>query len=537
MAKQITYDEVARRKAVEGVQKLAKAVKVTLGPAGKNVIIEKSFGGPQVTKDGVTVAKEIELDDPFENMGAKLVREVASKTNDVAGDGTTTATVLAEAILTQGQRFLTSGVDPNALRAGIDLAVAKVSEQLLSMAKKVNNKSREEIAQVGAISANNDKEIGDMLADAMLKVGAEGVVTVEEGKTSQTELEHTGGMQFDKGYISPYFITDPKTMEAAFEDCLVLIHEKKISNVRELIPLLESTSRTGKPLLIVAEDIESEALATLVVNRLKGVLNICAVKAPGFGDRRKAILQDIAILTGGECISEDLGIKLENVTVEQLGKAQKVRITKDDTTIIGGGGKKADVNSRADSIRAQIERTTSDYDREKLQERLAKLTGGVAIIRAGAMTEADMKQKKQRIEDALNATRAAVEEGIVPGGGTALLRASAALDEIKVKGDRQFGVEIIRRACQAPMRQIAENAGEDGSVVVDEAQGKKQNEGYDALTGQWVDMIKSGIVDPTKVVRTALQNAASISGLMLTTNTMVTSIKEDQKSTIEGSIR
>jgi len=534
MGKQILYDDVARRKAVEGVQKLARAVKVTLGPAGKNVIIEKSFGGPQVTKDGVTVAKEVELQDPFENMGAKLVREVASKTNDVAGDGTTTATVLAEAILTIGQRFLTSGVDPNDLRNGIDTAVAKITEQLASMAKKIDNKSRDEIAQVGAISANNDTEIGNLLADAMMKVGAEGVVTVEEGKSATTELEHVDGMQFDKGYISPYFITDPKTMEASYEGAAILVHEKKISNVREMIPLLEQVSRSGKALVIVAEDIESEALAALVVNRLKGVLNVCAVKAPGFGDRRKAILQDLAILTGGQCISEDLGIKLENVTLEQLGSARKIRISKDNTTIIGGNGKKADITARADSIRAQIEKTTSDYDREKLQERLAKLTGGVAIIRAGAMTEADMKQKKQRIEDALNATRAAVEEGIVPGGGVALLRASKVLDKLKVKGDEQFGVEILRRACEAPMRQIAENAGEDGAVVVDEALNRKDNEGYNALTGEWVDMFKAGIVDPTKVVRCALQNAASIAGLMLTTNTMVTSIQEDQKA-VEGS--
>jgi chaperonin GroEL len=536
MGKQITYDELARRKAVEGVQKLAKAVKVTLGPAGKNVIIEKSFGGPQVTRDGVTVAKEIELEDPFENMGAKLVREVASKTNDVAGDGTTTATVLAEAILTQGQRYLTSGVDPNDLRAGIDEAVGAIVAELQKMARKIDNKSRDEIAQVGAISANNDQEIGNLLADAMLKVGKEGVVTVEEGKSAATELEHTGGMQFDKGYISPYFITDPKTMEAVFEDCKILVHEKKIANVRELVPLLEQTSRSGKPLLIIAEDVESEALATLVVNRLKGVLNICAVKAPGFGDRRKAILQDIAVLTGGKFISEDLGIKLENVTMDALGTAKKVRVTKDFTTIIDGAGKKADVDARADSIRAQIGKTTSDYDREKLQERLAKLTGGVAIIRAGAMTESDMKQKKQRIEDALNATRAAVEEGIVAGGGTALLRASKVLDEVKSKGDRHFGIEIIRRACTAPMSQIAENAGEDGAVIVDEAGSRKPNEGYDALTGQWVDMFKAGIVDPTKVVRCALQNAASIAGLMLTTNTMITSIKDDQKA-VEGSIR
>jgi chaperonin GroEL len=534
MGKQIMYDDVARRKAVAGVEKLAKAVKVTLGPAGKNVIIEKSFGGPQVTKDGVTVAKEVELEDPFENMGAKLVREVASKTNDVAGDGTTTATVLAEAILTIGQRYLTSGVDPNDLRSGIDLAVEAVCKELAAMAKKVDNKSREQIAQVGAISANNDTEIGNMLADAMMKVGAEGVVTVEEGKSFETELEHVDGMQFDKGYISPYFITDAKTMEASFDDALVLIHEKKISNVREMIPLLEAVSRAGKPLVIIAEDLESEAMAALVVNRLKGVLNVCAVKAPGFGDRRKAMLQDLATLTGGQYISEELGIQLEKVELSHLGSAKKIRISKDATTIIGGGGKKDEIKARADSIRSQIEKTTSDYDREKLQERLAKLTGGVAILRAGAMTEADMKQKKQRIEDALNATRAAVEEGIVPGGGTALLRASKVLDTIKVKGDQQFGVEIIKRACEAPMRQIATNAGEDGSVVVDEASSKKPNEGFNALTGEWVDMFKAGVVDPTKVVRSALQNAASISGLMLTTNTMVTSI-QDEKKAVEGS--
>jgi len=536
VAKQIMYDEVGRRKAVEGVQKLARAVKVTLGPAGKNVIIEKSFGGPQVTKDGVTVAKEVELEDPFENMGAKLVREVASKTNDVAGDGTTSATVLAEAILTQGQRFLISGVDPNDLRSGIDAAVAAIVEELGRMSKKINAKNRDEIAQVGAISANNDMEIGNLLADAMTKVGQEGVVTVEEGKSASTELEHVDGMQFDKGYISPYFITDAKAMETLFDDAKILICEKKISSVRELVPVLEQVSRTGKPLLIIAEDVESEALAALVVNRLKGVLNVAAAKAPGFGDRRKAILQDIAILTGGQCISEDLGIKLESVTVDLLGSASKVRMTKDHTTLIGGAGKKSEIEKRAESIRTQIEKTTSDYDREKLQERLAKLTGGVAIIRSGAMTEADMKQKKQRIEDALNATKAAVEEGIVPGGGVALLRASKVLDGLKVKGDRQFGVEIVRRACTAPMRQIADNAGEDGSVVVDEALSRKPNEGFNALTGEWVDMFKAGIVDPTKVVRTALQNAASISGLMLTTNTLVTSLGDEKKS-VEGSIR
>jgi chaperonin GroEL len=534
VAKQIIYDEAARRKAVEGVVKLARAVKVTLGPAGKNVIIEKSFGGPQVTRDGVTVAKEVELEDPFENMGAKLVREVASKTNDVAGDGTTTATVLAESIVTQGQRFLTSGVDPNELRQGIDEAVAIVVAELEKMTKKV--KGKDEIAQVGAISANNDVAIGKLLADALDKVGPEGVVTVEEGKSSDVELEHVDGMQFDKGYISPYFITDPKTMETVLEDARILVHEKKISGVRELIPLLEAVSRAGKPLLIIAEDIESEALATLVVNRLKGVLNIAAVKAPGFGDRRKAMLQDIATLTGGEFISEDLGIKLENVKLEHLGSAQKIRISRDATTIIGGGGDKAEIKARADSIRTQIEKTTSDYDKEKLQERLAKLTGGVAIVRAGAMTESDMKQQKQRIEDALNATRAAQQEGIVPGGGVALLRASLALDALKPKGDQRFGIDIIKRACQAPMRQIADNAGEDGSVIVDEALGRKTNEGFNALTGEWVDMLKAGIIDPTKVVRTALQNAASIAGLMLTTNTMVTSIKEETTA-VEGAVK
>ncbi|MBK8976593.1 MAG: chaperonin GroEL [Planctomycetes bacterium] len=533
MAKQIMFDEVARRKAVDGVRALARAVKATLGPAGKNVVIEKSFGGPQVTKDGVTVAKEIELADPFENMGAKLVREVASKTNDVAGDGTTTATVLAEAILTTGQRFLTSGVNPMDLKAGIDKAVEAIVAQLATMAKKV--KGREEIAMVGAISANNDQEIGKLLADAVEKVGDEGVITVEEGKTSTTELEFVEGMSFDKGYVSPYFINQPKTMEAVFEDALILLFEKKINNARDLIPILEEVSRSGKPLLIVCEDVEAEALAMLVVNRLKGVLNVCAVKAPGFGDRRKAILQDIAILTGGTCISEDLGIQLDGVKLAHLGKARKIVVAKESTTIIEGAGKKTDIKARTDSIRAQIEKTTSDYDREKLQERLAKLTGGVAIIHVGAMTETDMKQKKQRVEDALNATRAAVEEGVVVGGGMALLRASAALAELRARGDQKFGVEIVRRACESPLRQIVENAGEDPSVVVDEAHGKKPNDGFDALTCQWVDMFKAGIIDPVKVVRCALQNAASIAGLMLTTNTLVTSIKDDAEA-VEGAV-
>jgi len=525
MAKQIMFDEVARRKVVAGVQALAKAVKVTLGPAGKNVILEKSFGGPQVTKDGVTVAKEIELEDPFENMGAKLVREVASKTNDVAGDGTTTATVLAEAILTTGQRYLTAGVNPMDLKAGIDKAVAAVIAEVEAMSKSV--KGRDQVAKVGAISANNDHEIGEMLAEAVERVGKEGVITVEEGKASATEVDFVEGMSFDKGYVSPYFITDPKTMECVFEDAKILIFEKKVSNARDLIPVLEETTRAGKPLLIVAEDVEAEALATLVVNRLKGVLQVCAVKAPGFGDRRKAILQDLAVLTGGTAVSEDLGITLENVTGAHLGTARKIVIRKDSTTIIEGAGKKTDVKARCDSIRAQIERTTSDYDREKLQERLAKLTGGVAVIKVGALTEADMKQKKQRIEDALNATRAAVEEGVVPGGGVALLRASAVLAGMRARGDQSYGVEIIKRACEAPIRQLAENAGEDAAVILDEALSRKQTEGYDALTGEWVDMFKAGIIDPTKVVRTALQNAASISGLLLTTNTLVTNLEED----------
>ena len=533
MGKQIMYGETARRKALQGVEKLSKVVKVTLGPAGKNVIIEKSFGNPMVTRDGVSVAKEIELEDPFENMGAKLVREVAQKTNDIAGDGTTTATVLAESILRNGQRFLTSGVNPMDLRSGIEDAVAAIVEQLAKMSRKI--KGRQEIAQVATISANNDSEIGNLLADAMEKVGKEGVITVEEGKSSTTELEFVEGMQFDKGYVSPYFITDPKSMEAVLEDCKVLIYEKKISNVRELVPVLESVMRSSKPLLIIAEDLEAEALATLVINRLKGLLNVCAVKAPGFGDRRKAILQDIAVLTGGTCVSEDLGMKLENVTMEQLGTAKKVRVSKDFTTLIEGAGKKQEIQQRADSIRAQIEKTTSDYDKEKLQERLAKITGGVALIRVGAATEADMKQKKQRVEDALNATRAAVAEGIVAGGGIALLRAARVLENSKAKGDKRFGVEIIQLACREPITTIADNAGEDGSVIAEEALDKNDSEGFDAVSGTWVDMFKAGIIDPVKVVRCALQNAASIAGLMLTTDTLLTSIKE-KGSAVEGAV-
>ena len=533
MAKQIMFDENARRRILAGVERLAKAVKVTLGPAGKNVILERSFGGPMVTRDGVTVAKEIELEDPFENMGAKLVYEVANKTNDVAGDGTTTATVLAEAVFKGGLKFLAAGANPMLLKSGIDKAVALVVAELTRMSKPTKGKT--EIAQVATISANSDVEIGNLIADAVEKTGKEGVITVEEGKGRQTELEFVEGMQFDKGYISPYFVTNVTSMECELENPFILLYDKKISNVRELLPLLEATARAGKPLLLIAEDVENEALATLVVNRLKGVLNICAVKAPGFGDRRKAIMEDIAILTGGKAISEELGIKLESVKLEDLGKAKKAKISKDFTTIVGGSGKKSDVEARANQIRNQIEKTTSDYDREKLQERLAKLTGGVAIIRAGAATEADMKQQKQRIEDAVNATRAAVEEGIVPGGGIALLRAREALNNHDLKGDERFGADIIAGALEAPIRQIAENAGEDGSMVVAEAKERKKTEGYDAVSGTWVDMLKAGIIDPTKVVRTALQNAASIAGLMLTTDSAITSIKE-KKSAVEGSV-
>jgi chaperonin GroEL len=533
MAKQIMFDESARRKVVSGVTKLAKVVKVTLGPAGKNVIVEKSFGGPMVTRDGVSVAKEIELEDPFENMGAKLVQEVASKTNDIAGDGTTTATVLAESIITTGQRFLTAGTNPNALRAGIDMAVTAVVAEIESMSKPV--KGHEQIASVGAISANQDEEIGKLLADAVVKVGSEGVITVEEGNGSETDLQFVDGMEFDKGYISPYFITDPKTMEAVLENPYILIFEKKISNVRDLVPILEQVGTSGRPLLIIAEDVESEALAALVINRLKGVLNVAAVKAPGFGDRRKAILGDIGTVTGGTCISEDLGIQLESVEISHLGTAKKVVISKDATTIIEGAGKKSDIKGRADSIRNQIENSSSTYDKEKLQERLAKLTGGVAVIRVGALTEADMKQKKQRVDDALNATRAAVEEGVVVGGGAALLRASKVLDTLKVKGDKKFGVDLVKRACEAPLRQIAENAGEEGAVIVDETLARKATEGFDAVNNEWVDLIKAGIIDPAKVVRCALQNAASIGGLVLTTDTLVTSVK-DNEDAVDGAI-
>jgi chaperonin GroEL len=533
------FEDTARSKMLRGVDKLANAVAVTMGPTGRNVIIDKSFGGPSVTKDGVTVSKEVELEDPFENMGAKLVNEVASKTSDVAGDGTTTATVLAQAIFKEGTRNVVAGSDPMAIRRGIERAVAATLQKLDEMAKSVSGKN--EIAQVGAISANNDRMIGDLLADAMEKVGNDGVLTVEEGKTTDTTLELTEGMQFDKGYLSPYFINRPSEMDAVLEDAYILIHEKKISNLRELVPILEQASQKAKPLLLIAEDVEGEALTTLVVNKLRGVLNICAVKAPGFGDRRKAMLGDIATLTGGEMISEDLGIKLENITLSHLGRAKKITVDKDSTIIVEGGGKARDVQDRVKQIRRGIEETDSDYDREKLQERLAKLAGGVAVISVGASSEADMKQKKARVEDALHATRAAVEEGILPGGGVALLRCREAVRQCRAaaRGDEKIGVDIIDRVLDVPLRQIADNCGIDGSVVADEVSHKPVNFGYDANEGKYVDMFKAGIVDPTKVVKTALSNAASIASLMLTTETLVTSLddKDEDKKAVEGSVR
>ncbi len=539
MAKQLLFDDRARAKMLRGVAKLADAVAVTMGPTGRNVIIDKSFGGPSVTKDGVTVSKEVELEDPFENMGAKLVNEVASKTSDVAGDGTTSATVLARAILTEGTRQVAAGSNSSAVRRGIERAVETVVDHLRGMAKPVS--SKDEVAQIGAISANNDYEIGDLLANAMERVGKDGVITVEEGKTAETSLELVEGMQFDKGFISPYFINEPASMECALEDVYLLLHEKKISNLRELIPLLEAVSQLGKPLLIIAEDVEGEALTALVVNRLRGVLNICAVKAPGFGDRRKAMLGDLAVLTGGTLISEDLGLTLEKVGIEHLGRAKRVTVDKSDTTIVQGAGDTKDIQKRIAQIRNQIEQTDSEYDREKFQERLAKLTGGVAIISVGADTEADMKQKKARVEDALHATRAAVEEGILPGGGVALLRCEDAVEAIrgKVRGDEKVGVDIIKHVLQAPIKQIADNCGLDGSVIADEVRQKKNNQGYDANAGEYVDMVKAGIIDPLKVVRSSLSNAASIAGLMLTTEALVTNIGDDDKDSrpIEGSVR
>ncbi|MCL2005973.1 MAG: chaperonin GroEL [Planctomycetaceae bacterium] len=536
MPKQLIFSDDARRKILDGVNKLADVVAVTMGPTGRNVILNKSYGGPAVTKDGVTVSKEIELEDPFENMGAKLVNEVASKTSDIAGDGTTTATILARAIYKEGLKNIVAGVNPAALRRGIDKAVDAAVGKLHDLTKAVTTK--QEIAHVGAISANNDSEIGNMLAEAMEAVGNDGVITVEDGKTADTTYEVVEGMQFDKGYISPYFINNAGKMNCIMENCLILLHEKKISSIRDLIPLLEKTAQAMKPLLIIAEDIDNEAMTMLVVNRLQGVLNVAAVKAPGFGDRRKAMLQDIAILTGGIVISEDLGIKLENVTLEQLGRAQQVTIDKDNTVIVKGGGKKDEIKARIDLLRKQIETTDSDYDREKYQERLAKLSGGVAVIQVGASTETEMKQKKARIEDALHATRAAAQEGILPGGGVALIRCREAVEKIrdKARGDEKVGVDIVLKVLSKPIVQIAENCGVDGSVIADEVLQKPVNTGYDANSGKYVDMFKSGIIDPLKVVRTALTNAASIAGLMLTTETLVTDYKKEDEKTIYGAV-
>jgi chaperonin GroEL len=534
MAKQLMFTDEARKKLLAGAEKLAKAVGVTLGPTGRVVILDKSFGGPTVTKDGVTVSKEIDLPDPFENMGAKLVNAVAQKTSDIAGDGTTTATVLALSIYKEGLKNTTAGANPMSLKRGVETAVDAAVEQLQSLSKKVSKK--EEIAQVGTISANNDPKIGNMLADAVEKVGKDGVIQVEEGKTAETHVEFVEGMQFDKGYISPYFVTDPASMVAEMEDCFILIHEKKISNVRDLLPLLEKVAQAGKPFLIIAEDVDSEALALLVVNKLRGVLHVCAVKAPGFGDRRKAMLGDIAVLTAGEFISEDRGLKLENIQLKQLGHAKTVRVEKENTTIIDGAGKKADIQKRIEQIRAQMEQTESEYDKEKFSERLAKMTGGVALIKVGAATEAEMKEKKARVEDALHATRAAVAEGILPGGGVALLRTKEAVEKVvkKLDGDEKLGAGIVLRALESPIRQIAENSGKDGAVIADEISKEKTNVGYDANTGEYVDMFKAGIVDPTKVVRSALQNASSIAGLMLTTEVMVTKIDEEEPKATKG---
>jgi chaperonin GroEL len=520
MSKEIRFSEDARSLILKGVNTLANAVKVTLGPKGRNVVIEKSFGSPLITKDGVTVAKEIELENKFENMGAQMVKEVASKTNDDAGDGTTTATVLAQAIFREGSKYVTAGHNPMSLKRGIDKAVEAIRTELTKMAKPV--KGDKEVAQVGTISANNDSEIGDMLSKAMAKVGKEGVITIEESKTAQTELEVVEGMQFDRGYLSPYFVTNAERMEAALENAYILIHDKKISSMKDLVPVLEGVARSGRPLVIISEDVEGEALATLVVNKLRGTLQVVAVKAPGFGDRRKEMLQDIATLTAGTVISEDMGMKLEQATVATLGSAKRVVIDKDNTTIVNGAGKKADIEARVKTIRAQIEESTSDYDKEKLRERLAKMAGGVAVIHVGAPSEVEMKEKKHRVEDALNATRAAVEEGIVAGGGSALLRASRALDKLKVNEGEEYGVRIIKRACEEPTRQIAFNAGLDGAVVIERiANNKDSSFGYNALTDEYVDLVDAGVIDPVKVVRCALENAASVSSLMLTTETMI----------------
>ena len=533
-AKEVKFSSDARERMLRGVDTLANAVKVTLGPKGRNVVIEKSFGAPRITKDGVTVAKEIELEDKFENMGAQMVREVASKTNDLAGDGTTTATVLAQAIVKEGAKSVAAGMNPMDLKRGVDMAVEAVVADLKSHAKKIAN--NDEIAQVGAISANGDKEIGRFLADAMAKVGNEGVITVEEAKSLATELEVVEGMQFDRGFISPYFVTNAEKMRVELEDPYILIHEKKLASLQPMLPVLESVVQSGKPLLIIAEEVEGEALATLVVNKLRGGLKVAAVKAPGFGDRRKAMLEDIATLTGGTNLSEDLGVKLENVTLKMLGRAKKVMIDKDNTTIVDGAGKKADIQARAGQIRRQIEETTSDYDREKLQERLAKLSGGVAVIRVGGATEVEVKERKDRVDDALHATRAAVEEGILPGGGIALLRAARALDKLNPDNpDQKAGVEIVRRAIQVPARQIAQNAGSDGSVVVGKLLEKSDyNWGYNAATGEYQDLAKAGIIDPAKVVRTALQDAASVASLLITTEALIAEKPKREKTPGSG---
>jgi len=531
-AKQIQYDNAGRQALMAGVSALSKAVKTTLGPKGRNVIIDKKFGAPTVTKDGVTVAKEIELADPFENMGAQTVKEVASKTNDNAGDGTTTATLLAEAIFREGLKNVTAGANPMGLKRGIDKAVTAIVDELQKMSKQVED--RAQIAQIATISANSDTTIGEILAEAMDKVGKDGTITVEEAKTIETTMDVVEGMQFDKGYLSPYFVTSPEEMECKLEDALVLIHEKKISSLQDMLPLLQAVSKQGKPLLIIAEDVDGEALATLVVNKIRGTLNVCAVKAPGFGDRRKAMLEDIAILTGGTCITEDLGIKLENVKLEDLGKAKNIVVDKENTTIVEGGGEASKIAARVGLIKRQIEETTSDYDREKLQERLAKLAGGVAVIHVGAATESEMKEKKARVEDALHATRAAVEEGIVPGGGVALIRAAKVLDSLKCTGDEATGVDIIKRAIDEPLRQIAANAGVEGSIVVMKVKEAKDNMGYDAANDTYVDLLKAGIIDPKKVARCALQYAASGAGMLLTTECMICDLPEDKKDMPAG---
>jgi chaperonin GroEL len=526
-AKEIRFAEEARGRVLRGVNVLADAVTVTLGPRGRNVCLEKSWGAPTVTKDGVTVAKEIQLEDKFENMGAQMVKEVASKTSDIAGDGTTTATVLSRAIFSEGLKLVAAGHDPMSLKRGIDKAVEKVTDELKSMSKPTRD--RDEIAQVGTISANNDSTIGDILAEAMDKVGKEGVITVEEAKGLETTLDLVEGMRFDRGYLSPYFVTDPERMECVYEDAYLLIHEKKISSMKDLLPVLENVAKTGKPLVIIAEEVEGEALATLVVNKIRGTLKVVAVKAPGFGDRRKAMLEDIAILSDGKMIAEELGIKLENVTLKDLGRAKRVIVDKDNTTVVEGAGKKSGIEGRISQIRAQIEDTTSDYDREKLQERLAKLAGGVAVVKVGAATEVEMKEKKARVEDALHATRAAVEEGIVPGGGVALIRASAGLGNLRVSDDEKVGVRIIQKALEEPLRWIAQNAGLDGAVVLDKVKNGKSAFGFNAATEEYEDLVKAGIVDPTKVVRTALQNAASVAGMMITTEAMIAEKPEKKK--------